>query len=619
MVSTSIFHIIIPLAFNVFKYTWLPPALSVIELVFMGYAIICHRFYSWRYILFLMINSSIILSVFVIPILFIKKYIFYEPNIVISLIWALIFGLSWRTIWRYTGKYISLIIYGREKTPVSEINTLTHDFQISLSQATKKLSKLLQIDSNYISISDANTYQLYSSYLTKNDSALLKEEVEYYAENTQDFSLKMICEQMSQHDSAMVLPLYDNDHILTRLFITPHKKNGSVYSTEEVSALQHLLKNVESYIYSEYHIKKSQAIAHSIAHEMRNPLAKIQIHLEKIIQLTTSEDKYVDKITSEIEYAKKAIYNGNQIIDTILQEVHQPSIDPNLVKPYSIRQLTKQSILNYPFESDSIAERVLINESNDFSINVHKVLFEFIIFNLLRNAIYYFHEYPNSYIEIYFESTDNYYCQLNFKDYGPGINSVTKKRIFDDFFTFEKRGGTGLGLGYCQKVMKLFKGYIECHSNYGMYTLFTLYFPKSSIPLSRLTQYADINKEKKPNIFGTHIMVVDDNKSQRLLIILYLKKMGVKIIEAQNGQEALEKIHQHKLDIIFMDIQMPLLNGFDASHKIKEIYPKLPIIALSGESDKDEIQKINNIMDDRLEKPVRKNDLIKIIDKWLNH
>lgn len=623
--STITIHLIITYIFDNFSLTWLPPVLSSIELLIIGYAIVCHRFYSWQYLLYILINFIAVCTLYIIPTYLMIHYIESQSVIIISIIWSLFYGLHWKSIWRYIGQYISLLIYGKTQTPVDEINALSHDFQASIHQAMGKLSELLHFNQQQLIISDANKNKLYTSYLSNNDSVLLIDEVEYRAETTPNLQLKTILNEMSKHDTAMILPLYDHQNTLTRLLITPHKANGASYSNEEILALQRLLKKVQAHIYSECHIEKAKAMAHSIAHEMHNSFSQIQLRLEDIDRAVAHLAHY-SELYHEIMQAKAAIYHGNQIIDLMLQEAQHPTIDQQSIHRYSISQLVQAVINDYAFDSEFTEKRVTFNKQNDFTIVVNDVLFSFILFNLLRNAIYYFNEYPESTIEISLETATQENL-LHFKDYGPGIETHVQQRIFDDFFTYQKSGGTGLGLSYCQRVMNLFKGHISCDSVFGQYTIFTLHFPKidqgaiasPGIHKSSLALASPPPSTETKLVSGSTIyaLVADDNLSQRRLVRFYLEKLGINVEEAENGQQAIEKVQSSSFDLVFLDIQMPVMDGFQACQSIKALYPQLPIIALSGENRDEIILQISQFMDDRLFKPTTRKHLETILTKWV--
>lgn len=612
--STTILDLIITYVFHKFSQTWIPPTLSVIGLIIIGYTIIHHRFYSLKYLFYLFLNFIIISIIYFIPLFLVFKLLSVRFTLFISLAWTLYYTLVWKYFWKAIGKRTSLILYNDPLTPVNRIENLSDDFRLSIHLGIKNLSELLYIDQKGILISDANTNGIYSSYLLNNDSVLLIEEVKYHVGNDKNHQLTVIRDRMTEQNSAMILPLYDPENTLSRLLITPHKMDGSTFPNEEITAIKNLLQRVQSYIFNEIHVQKSRAVAHSIAHEIRNPLAQVLLQIEEISSLVT-DIQPLESINRKIKKAQQAIYHGNQIIDLILQEFQHPTIDSRSIKLYSIHQLVSQVIHDFTFDSKDTLNRVELDYQFDFNVNVNDILFGFILFNLLRNAIYYFNEYPQSTIKISLEVGKDENL-LHFKDNGPGIEPHIQHRIFDDFFTYQKSGGTGLGLSYCQRVMHLFDGYISCESVYGKYTIFTLHFPKTAQPPYPLPLKQDQNPATS-SAAKIQVLVTDDNSSQRNLIRLYLEKLGVQVEEAENGRKAIEKVQEKTLDLIFMDVQMPVMDGFDACIAIKEQQPQVPIIALSGETNDETLGRMEQIMDDRLSKPTSKKQLEVTLQKWV--
>ncbi|WP_169739345.1 ATP-binding response regulator [Vibrio rhizosphaerae] len=631
MISTAVIHVFITTVFSDFSFTWLPPAFSIIELFLMGYAVIFHRFYSWKYLLYLSCNALLTLCLYIIPIWIFSQVFNILEHILLLSIWCLMCGITIRYTWARVSQCSSLLIYRDTETPVHKILSLSNDFQYSTQDAIYKLAQLLNLEKEQtILISDAQSNELYATYLIQDDSVLLLEEVNYHFNNTRNQRLNLIREQMSKHNAAMILPLYDHHNTVSQLLFSPHKSNGSLYSNEEISALQKLFSKVQSYIRSEHHVKQARAMAKSIAHEMRNPLSQILLHLENIDNIANSIGT-PSGFREEIQRGRDSIQHGNQMIDMILYESNQSIINNNNIESHQISSLVNQAINSYAYESNEIKSRIYFYSDNDFIVQVNETLFGFIIFNLLKNSICYFNDYPDNKIEIRLES-GNKQNKLFFKDYGPGIEPQIIQRIFDEFFTYQKREGSGLGLSYCKRAMKLFNGQVECHSVYGKYTEFSLIFPYvKPLPLHTSSQNnflrqldLDLNEERmnyRNNINITSpirkILITDDNQVQRALVKLYLKKTGAEIYEAENGQQAIDIVSQKSIDIVFMDIQMPIMDGFEACKQIKSMYPNLPVIALSGESGEQEINQITQTMDDRLLKPTTQKLLEEILDKWI--
>jgi two-component system autoinducer 1 sensor kinase/phosphatase LuxN len=112
------------------------------------------------------------------------------------------------------------------------------------------------------------------------------------------------------------------------------------------------------------------------------------------------------------------------------------------------------------------------------------------------------------------------------------------------------------------------------------------------------------------------VLVTDDNPAQRTLVKLYLEQLNFCVYEAANGLEAIDRVNQHRIDLVLMDVQMPVMGGLEACAAIKKIHPALPVIALSGESGEYEVAQIQQTMDDRLVKPTTKQLLEKMIRDW---
>ncbi len=246
--------------------------------------------------------------------------------------------------------------------------------------------------------------------------------------------------------------------------------------------------------------------------------------------------------------------NARQLIDIILREVSDSSPEHEPIAMTSIHKAVDQAVSRYGFENEKIIERIRLPQHADFVAKLNETLFNFVIFNLIRNAIYYFDSYPDSQIEIS-TKTGSYENVLIFRDTGPGIDETISHKIFDDFFSHQKSGGSGLGLGYCQRVMRSFGGRIECVSKRGEFTEFHLYFPVvPNAPKAETlrTPYFNDWKQNQPrteqNVVDNvsidkdapTVLIVDDKEVQRALVKMYLNQLGVNSLQANNGENAVE-------------------------------------------------------------------------------
>ncbi|MGR5194628.1 response regulator [Vibrio rotiferianus] len=637
MLSTLTIQVGMTFFLNDFSLTWLPPALSISEMLFVGYALLTSRFYSARYLTYIVITAVLTAVMYSIP--FVALYIPLSENhqLIAAAFICLFIGITWQSVFTQVSRYTSFLIYGEVQTPVQQILSLESAFKDSIDDAMHQLAFLLNISSEKLRlVTSSYNDTVYENYLPNSKSALVFDELVERLEQSYstERELKQLHEKMSSNKTALVLPLFGKGKSVTHLLISPHKIDNALFSNEEISALQTLLNRVQSTIEADRKIKQSRALANSIAHEMRNPLAQVQLQFEKLKQHIEKKSDESETL-HDIEKGQSAILRGRQLIDIILREVSDTSQEHEPNSQISIQAAVQQAVQRYGFENAEASQRIHLSTSNDFIANLNETLFSFVIFNLLRNAIYYFDSYPHSQIEIQFE-TGQYENVLVFRDSGPGIDENILHRVFEDFFSHQKSGGSGLGLGYCQRVMRSFGGRIECQSVMGQYTEFYLYFPalpNAKAPLNNkpsklqpLSPQPNKATEKGEGLhFGNSkinaptILIVDDKEVQRALVQMYLDKLQVNTIQANNGETAVNIFKSNHIDLVLMDVQMPIMNGFEASRKIKELSPKTPIIALSGESGTRELELIQELMDDRLSKPTTIAALNNILDRWLNN
>ena len=278
MLSTATIHLGMTYFLGDFSLTWLPPALSISEMLFVGYALLTSRFYSVKYLAYMTLSALLVCAIFVLPLgaIFIPMT---DNNqwLIATPICALI-GITWGLLYKRVSRYASFLIYGDKKTPVQQILALEEDFKLSIDDAMRRLGTLLQIPNDKLRLVTSNYNEtFYEDYLSSNNSVLvfdeLSEELEYKVPAKR--SMKALYDKMSSNNTALVMPLFGQGKSVTHLLVSPHKINNQMFSNEEISALQTLLTRVQSTIEADRRIRQSRALANSIAHEMRNPLNSI--------------------------------------------------------------------------------------------------------------------------------------------------------------------------------------------------------------------------------------------------------------------------------------------------------------------------------------------------------
>jgi two-component system, CAI-1 autoinducer sensor kinase/phosphatase CqsS len=208
-------------------------------------------------------------------------------------------------------------------------------------------------------------------------------------------------------------------------------------------------------------VENLKSLAGSIAHETRNPLSAIRGCCEIVKDNLNQAIEFIDLISISSN-------RGLSIIDMILQNIRDEEIDKSKFINLSIASVIDSAIKEYAFESNKEKALVSVDLENDFIFKGDETLMIFVLFNLLKNSLYY-----KAKISIWLDSDKK--C-LYFKDDGVGIPVDKLESIFDSFFTSNKKGGTGLGLPFCKRVMKAFGGDISCKSKEGEFTEFVLKF-----------------------------------------------------------------------------------------------------------------------------------------------
>ena len=188
------------------------------------------------------------------------------------------------------------------------------------------------------------------------------------------------------------------------------------------------------------------------------------------------------------------------------------------------------------------------------------------------------------YAEAHFSQSADTYAVLTVSDTGVGMDQRTKENIFEPFFTTKVVGkGTGLGLSIAYGIIKQHNGNIRVYSEAGQGTTFKIYLPLAKIK----TEMIPAPIETLPRGKGETILIAEDEPQVRGSMRLILQENGYKIVEAENGEDAVIKLKENRGDVslVLLDVIMPVKNGREAYEEIKDIEPELKTIFMSGYTD----------------------------------
>ncbi|NBV07309.1 MAG: response regulator [Proteobacteria bacterium] len=377
----------------------------------------------------------------------------------------------------------------------------------------------------------------------------------------------------------------------------------------------------------ESHHKKISSLAGSIVHEIRNPLGSISLVGSSLKDLSKSfMDSDKDKLSSIVSSILESVKQANEIIDIALYDLQNKPIIPKDFSSLNPNKILSEILTKYGYKNaeEKAKTRLNITDDNNFFFRAVPERFSFVIYNLLKNALYYLKQYPDSTVTVGTETRTiegKSWNVIYVYDTGPGIPPDIIPKLFDDFFTSGKKEGTGLGLAFCKRNMLAFGGDIICESEFGGgegkngWTKFSLLFP----PLSEEEiKSAEIESKKKK------VLVVDDQRANLLAVKSKIEKglIYISCDTALGGREGLRVASENKYDLILMDIQMPELNGIEVTKKIRTSDTQTPIIAITSldyETFTNEIEagKAQGDFSYYISKSVPENILYRTITKWL--
>jgi len=370
---------------------------------------------------------------------------------------------------------------------------------------------------------------------------------------------------------------------------------------------------------------KSEFLA-NMSHEIRTPMNAI-IGFSEILREQVTNPDYIKYIDTIITSGNTLLGLINDILDLSKIEAgkmdfqYRP-VDPNalfgdIVKIFDVK-IKDRGLKLITDIDDKLPSYLMLDE-----VRIRQILF-----NLVGNAVKFT---DKGYIElkvkgVFYPDRSKIDLIFSVKDTGIRISEEDKKIIFDAFKqsmrqNVKKYGGTGLGLAITKKLVELMNGEITVESTVGKGSIFKVKIKEVSVAS------IDLSLEEKKLVgedvvfYNQKVLIVDDIESNRLLLRELLNIYGLKVLEAENGKEAIKMAESKNPDIILMDLRMPVMDGYEAIKILKNNsrLKAIPIIVLTAsamKSSEDDIKKIN--CDSYIRKPVKRFELISELKKYLD-
>ena len=359
-----------------------------------------------------------------------------------------------------------------------------------------------------------------------------------------------------------------------------------------------------------------------MSHELRTPMNAVLGMTQVIMEENPRKDQLENLETIKIS-AQNLLDIINDILDYNRLESGKIFLEH---KDFSLKNLMAKlfRIFSYSMKQKGLTLNFNYDSSLGESFIGDEIRLGEIITNLIGNAIKFT---DSGAITVDIKKIGNKpntsLIRFSVKDTGIGISQQNITNIFDSFTqektdTTRKYGGTGLGLSIVKKLLELMNGRIFVESKVGEGSKF--YFEIELENSEKKFEQVIKEPESAPNKINlSKILIVEDNTVNQLVMKKMLKNTGIEIDIADNGKIGFEKVLQNKYDLVFMDLLMPEMDGYEATREIRNFNKDIPIVALTADVMKGVEAKTKEAgMNNYLTKPVKKDELLKILSLYSN-
>ncbi len=362
---------------------------------------------------------------------------------------------------------------------------------------------------------------------------------------------------------------------------------------------------------------KSEFLA-NMSHEIRTPMNAI-IGFTDLLEKDLKDSKHKNYIKSVQDSSRTLLTIINDILD--LSKVEAGKLELEYL-PTDIRTIAHEveSVFLQKAKTRALHLNIIVDKAVPKTLIIDEVRVRQILFNLISNALKFTKEgFIN--VKIITSSIKNGHTNLilEVQDSGIGMNKEQQENMFAAFSqhsnqSHKEYGGTGLGLSIIKSLVKLMNGTITLKSKRDVGSTFVITIKDVEISDKKISKLSTRNKEV---IFEkATVLIADDIELNRNLIKEYLQNTPLVLLEAKDGQEAIDCVKNNKIDLVLMDIRMPLKDGYEATKEIKE-FQDIPVMAITASvvSTKDGAE--NLIFDDFLHKPVKNEVLMDSMCKFI--